>query len=166
MRKWLVHTVSGAGGARRGIKMLRVQGREKKNSLTLRSLRSSVVLVTPNFRENHTQEGGEGENNAIFPGNHFFIYDFSKHKTAINALQQTACSPEWRWNTAFFACTASMWKKRVAPKLAWITSSVSRPHRYSLCCAWRSRPAHKQYTLRRKRAQHQRQTYASLLKFV
>ncbi len=44
----------------------------KKNSLALRSLRTSVVLVTPNFRENHTEERGEEEKkNAIFPGNHF-----------------------------------------------------------------------------------------------
>ncbi|KAK2913095.1 hypothetical protein Q8A73_007208 [Channa argus] len=33
--------------------MLRVRGRKKNPSLALRSLRSSVVLVTPNFRENH-----------------------------------------------------------------------------------------------------------------
>lgn len=72
-------------GARSGIKMLRVQGRGKKNSLALWSLRSSVVLVTPNFRENHTEEGGEGENNAIFPGNHFCIYGFLKRNIAINA---------------------------------------------------------------------------------
>lgn len=55
-------------GARGELKMLRVQGKKKK-SLALRSLRSSVVLVTPNFRENRTEEGEEGENNAIFPGN-------------------------------------------------------------------------------------------------
>lgn len=32
----------------------------------IRSVRSRVVLVAPNFRENHTTEGGEGDDNAIF----------------------------------------------------------------------------------------------------
>lgn len=91
-----MHTVSGADGGAQGHENVARSRKEKKNSLTLRSLRTSVVLVTPNFRENHTEEGGEGEDNAIFPGNHFFMYGFSERNTAINTLEQTACSPEWR----------------------------------------------------------------------
>lgn len=53
------------------MKMFRVQGREKK-IVALLSLRRCVVLVTPNFRENHTEEEGEGENNAIFMVTIFF----------------------------------------------------------------------------------------------
>ncbi|GAA6231276.1 uncharacterized [Lates japonicus] len=49
--------------------MLRVQAR-KKNSLALRSLRSSVVLVTPNFRENHGGRRGERERERTTP---FFL---------------------------------------------------------------------------------------------
>lgn len=83
-----MHAVSGAaGGARRAQNVAR--SREEKKNLALRSLRSSVVLVTPNFRENRTEEGEEGENNAIFPGN------FPPHKqlltpnVAINSQQLT-----------------------------------------------------------------------------
>lgn len=59
------HCFWGSWGRAAGSKCCAFKG-GKKNSLALRSLRSSVVLVTPNFRENHTEEGGEGENNAIF----------------------------------------------------------------------------------------------------
>lgn len=79
------HCFWGSWGRAAGSKCCAFKGGEKKNSLALWSLRSSVVLVTPNFRENHTEEGGEGENNAIFPGNHFCIYGFLKRNIAINA---------------------------------------------------------------------------------
>lgn len=63
----LVHTaMRGSWGARAaGWKCCAFKGGKKK-SLALWSLRSGVLLVTPNFRENHTEEGGEGEDNAIF----------------------------------------------------------------------------------------------------
>lgn len=62
--------------------MSRVQGR-KNDAVALRILRSSVVLVTPNFREKRTEEGGEVENIAIF------LVTVSR-TSAINARQQTA----------------------------------------------------------------------------
>lgn len=101
--------------------MFRVQGREKKKIVAPRSLRRCVVLVTPNFRENHTEEEGEGENNAIFLVTIFFkknnLNVFCKNEFTIHTQEQAARAAHQRSITIIRICN-QMRKTDAAPKLA------------------------------------------------
>lgn len=111
----LVYLDSGSAGAE--WKCFAFGGREKK-IVALRSLRRCVLLVTPNFRENHTEEEGEGENNAIFLVTIFFNLNvFRKNEFTIHTQEQTARAAHRRGITIIRICN-QMRKTDAAPKLA------------------------------------------------